>query len=236
MALHAQHLDRSDFPASPAFSPADVQISGDATEADVSGTALRESLTSQIDVWWVRFGARLEGLADAELWWEPAPDCWTLHRADDGAFHYEWPPGSEHGLRAQDPPFTTIAWRMAHLGLAGLAGWALTFEGVVDPFDEVLRLPFPETADAATASVHDWYGRWRRAIGSLTDDDLWRPLGQSAIRTDAPAMFLGKDHPVANHVLHQHRELIHHGAEIALLRDLYRARNGRPSGAPSVPR
>ena len=29
-------------------------------------------------------------------------------------------------------------------------------------------------------------------------------------------------------ILHNNRELIHHGAEVSLLRDLYRARNGRP--------
>ena len=193
---------------------------------DVSGTALRDSLVSQIDVWWFRFLVRLEGLGDDELWWEPASGCWTLHRGEDGAFHYDWPPGSDQGIRAEDPPFTTIAWRMAHLSLAGLAGWALTFEGTEDPSEEIMRLPFPETADAAIADVRSWFDRWRHALGSLTDDDLWRPLGESPIRTDAPAMFLGKQHPVANHVLHQHRELIHHGAEIALLRDLYRARRG----------
>ena len=183
---------------------------------------------SQIDVWWFRFLTRLEGMEDAELWWEPAPDCWTLRRGDDGDFHYEWPPTSDQGLRAENPPFTTIAWRMAHLSLAGLAGWAMTFEGVASPAEEMLRLPFPEAADQATATVRGCFDRWRRALSSLTDDDLWRPLGDSPIRTDIPQMLLGKDHPVANHVLHQHRELIHHGAEIALLRDLYRARGGRP--------
>ena len=193
----------------------------------VSTTALRDSLLSQIDVWWFRFLMRLEGMQNDELWWEPAPDCWTLRRGDDGAFHYEWPPTSEQGLRAENPPFTTIAWRMAHLSLAGLAGWAMTFEGVDDPADELARLSFPEIADDATVTVRTWFDRWRKAIASLTDDDLWRPLGESPIGTDIPQMFLGKEHPVANHVLHQHRELIHHGAEIALLRDLYRARAGR---------
>ena len=193
----------------------------------VSSTALRDSLVSQIDVWWFRFLVRLEEMSDDELWWEPAVGCWTLHRGDDGDFHYEWPPGSEQGLRAEDPPFTTIAWRMAHLSLAGLAGWAMTFEGVPEPSEEIVRLPFPETAGGATALVRGWFDRWRKAIASLTDEDLWRPLGESPIRTDIPAMFLGAAHPVANHVLHQQRELIHHGAEIALLRDLYRARRGQ---------
>jgi hypothetical protein len=195
---------------------------------DMSGTELRDSLVSQIDVWWFRFLVRLEGLTDEELWWEPASACWTLRRGDDGEFHYEWPPGSDQGLRAEEPPFTTIAWRMAHMSLAGLAGWAMSFEGVADPSAEVVALPFPADANGATATVSAWFDRWRQAIELLTDHDLWKPLGESPIQTDIPAMFLGKSHPVANHVLHQQRELIHHGAEIALLRDLYRARAGQP--------
>ena len=34
---------------------------------------------------------------------------------------------------------------------------------------------------------------------------------------------LGRDDPFIGLVLHVHREVIHHGAEILLLRDLYRA-------------
>ena len=45
---------------------------------------------------------------------------------------------------------------------------------------------------------------------------------------DAPRMRLGGDAPFVNHLLHQQRELIHHGAEVSLLRDLYRARGGAP--------
>jgi hypothetical protein len=41
-------------------------------------------------------------------------------------------------------------------------------------------------------------------------------------------MRLGAGDPFVNYMLHQHRELIHHGAEICLLRDLYRAQVAPP--------
>ena len=52
-----------------------------------------------------------------------------------------------------------------------------------------------------------------RALG---EDGLARPCG--------PAEGPYAREPMATLVLHIHREVIHHGAEVALLRDLYRAR------------
>lgn len=39
---------------------------------------------------------------------------------------------------------------------------------------------------------------------------------------DIPEMRLGRSDPVIGLVLHVHREVMHHGAEVCLLRDLYR--------------
>jgi hypothetical protein len=190
--------------------------------------SLSDTIHSQIDVWWFRFRKRLDGMTDDELWWEPAPECWTLRRAEDGEFHYGWPPGSERGIAQESPPFTTIAWRLAHLAIAGMAGWALGMEGDTDAAATSGRLAFPAAADEAVAFVELWHGRWRAALGDNSDEDLWRPIGKTAFTTDAPTMKLGRDDPFVNHVLHQHREMIHHGAEVALLRDLFAARSGTP--------
>jgi hypothetical protein len=43
---------------------------------------------------------------------------------------------------------------------------------------------------------------------------------------DIADMQLGYDDPFIGLVLHVHREVIHHGAEILLLRDLYRSTHG----------
>ena len=75
--------------------------------------ALTAQLTDQLD--WHRHNAlrpRLDGLTDDEYFWEPVPDCWTLHR--DGTIDFAHP--------APAPaPFTTIAWRLAHVIVGVLA-------------------------------------------------------------------------------------------------------------------
>ena len=62
------------------------------------------------------------------------------------------------------------------------------------------------------------YGRWNAGVRELSDADLENPP------TVGPERF-----PMENRVLHVNRELIHHGAEISLLRDLYRWQDGASS-------
>jgi len=59
------------------------------------------------------------------------------------------------------------------------------------------------------------YGRWNAGVRELSDADLEDPPAVG------PERF-----PMENRVLHVNRELIHHGAEISLLRDLYRWQDG----------
>jgi hypothetical protein len=186
--------------------------------------SVRDAVLTQVDVWWFAFRRRLEGLTDDELLWEPAPGCWTVRPGDDGLARYEWPPGSRG---EQVPPFTTAAWRLCHIGVACLVGWTLHLERTPDTQAAIDATPFPLTAAEVIAFVEHWYERWRAAVGALSDDELWGPIS-AFMPTDAPTMFLAADQPLVHHLLHQHRELIHHGAEVALLRDLYRSRDGRP--------
>ena len=58
---------------------------------------------------------------------------------------------------------------------------------------------------------------------SLMESIRPRVDGSTSLGLDVPVMRLGRDDPLLNHALHQHREVIHHGAEVCLLRDLYRA-------------
>src|SRR5689334_17027582 len=118
-----------------------------------SSFALRDTVVSQIDWWWhALFRRRLDGLTDEELWWSPVDDAWTLHRGDDGEYRYEWPPGS---LGEATPPFTSLAWRLCHLSLMGLAHWALLLEGVPNGGEVAMTLPFAPAADDAVAATHD---------------------------------------------------------------------------------
>jgi DinB family protein len=68
------------------------------------------------------------------------------------------------------------------------------------------QLDWHWTRDAA-------YGAWIAGVRGLGPDDLAEPCG--------PDYGPFADRPLAGLVLHLNREAIHHGAEIALLRDLY---------------
>lgn len=116
---------------------------------------------------------------------------------------------------------TTIAWRMVHLGGFCLGNRANAFFGA-DPdadltmFDpSLVPMPLPGTAAEAITYLEQAYTAWHDGVAALGDEDLARPLGPRG------AQFA--DDPMAALVLHLSRELMHHGGEICLLRDLYRA-------------
>jgi len=60
--------------------------------------------------WEVQFLPRTEGLTDAEYLWEPALGCWSVRLGEDGRWRQDLA-DREPNL----PPFTTIAWRLAHI-------------------------------------------------------------------------------------------------------------------------
>lgn len=104
-------------------------------------------------------------------------------------------------------PVTTIAWRLAHIIVSCLAyrvEWH--FGG-----EEADSLAYAGTAEEALEQLDEMYGRWNTGVRELSDVDLENPP------TMGPERF-----PMEGIVLHVNRELIHHGAEISLLRDLYR--------------
>lgn len=84
--------------------------------------------------------------------------------------------------------------------------------------DEVTGEGVEVAADAATALIQldEVYARWVAGVRRLGADGLERPVGPGEGEWAA--------FPYADLVLHISREAIHHGAEILLLRDLYRHR------------
>jgi hypothetical protein len=79
-------------------------------------------------------------------------------------------------------------------------------------------IDWPLTAAGGLALVDHWYASWIGHLRALDADALAAPCGPS----EGPyAAF-----PFAALILHISREVIHHGAEIALLRDLHRVRGG----------
>ena len=72
----------------------------------------------------------------------------------------------------------------------------------------------------------DWHWReqLRPRLNGMTDEEYrWEPVpGAWNVRPCGSAEGPWADHSMAELVLHINREMLHHGAEIALLRDLYR--------------
>ena len=181
------------------------------------------AVLGQLDVHWNGLlWPKLAGLTDEEYLWEPASPCWTLRPTGDGRVDYdfEWPPPA-------DPPVTTIAWRLFHIAVGCFAARATRYfpDQVGQPWKkQIWEGPFDYPADAAGALTfleQSWHS-WRDGLNSAGEAALWQPLGDA--EGDLHNMQLGREDPFIGLVLHVHREVIHHGAEILLLRDLWRSR------------
>jgi DinB superfamily len=166
-------------------------------------TPLSASLVEQVDWHWSRqLRPRFAGLTDDEYFWEPVPDCWSLR--SDGSIDFAHP--------APEPaPFTTISWRLAHVIVGVLAMRNHSHFG--GPPADYQSWPYATDAATALDQLDDAYGRWIDGVRGLDEDALHRPVG--------PAEGPFADRPMIDLVLHINREVIHHGAEIACIRDLY---------------
>lgn len=158
-----------------------------------------------------RLERRLSGLTDAEFSWEPVPSCWSVRPASPGRWQidYDWP--------EPDPPrVTTIAWRLIHLASGNWIYWEHAFGPGQRMFPD---LEIPGSAPAACEYWRDSRAPISAWLDTVTDIDLeeMRPSHLGSPRTANDVMTILID------------EQIHHGAEIALLRDLWRGGLARSS-------
>lgn len=181
--------------------------------------AWNDELRSQLDWHWTNLlRPRLEGLSDEEYFWEPVPGCWNVRPrgtstapvvGGSGAFtiDFAFP-------EPDPPPVTTIAWRLGHI-IVGVFGVRVAshFGGPATSYHDH---EYAGTAAEALRQLDAACAAWMDGVRGLGEDDLARPCG--------PAEEPYAERTMAALVLHIHREVIHHGAEIALLRDLYRWR------------
>ena len=169
-------------------------------------------LLDQLEYHWEhQLRPRLDGLTDQEYLWEPVPDAWNVHVRGDGVtIDWDYP-------EPEPAPVTTIAWRLAHVVVGVLGARNASHFG--GPPADYRTWAYAGTADAALTQLDGAYDRWVHGVRALGEDGLARPCG--------PAEGPWSDAPLAALVIHIHREVIHHGAEIALLRDLYAHRTDR---------
>ncbi|WP_404391872.1 DinB family protein [Humibacillus xanthopallidus] len=177
-------------------------------------------LLEQVDWHWThQLRPRLTGLTDEEYLWEPTPGAWNVHprgesetaiQGGSGAFtiDFAYP-------EPVPPPVTTIAWRLAHL-IVGVLG-ARVHSHFGGPEADYLTFDYAGGADEALAQLDAAFAGWIEGVRSWGLAGLAEPCG--------PAEGPWGEHSRAELVAHINREVIHHGAEIALLRDLFTHRN-----------
>jgi hypothetical protein len=171
--------------------------------ATAATSDLVSQLADQLDFHWTtQLRPRLEGLTDAEYFWCPVPNCWTVH--PDGGIDFEYP-------EPEPAPFTTIAWRLAHVIVGVLA--MRNHSHFAGPPADYQSWPYATDAATALRQLDDVYEKWMAGVRALGHDELNRRCG--------PAEGPYAEYPFIALVLHINREMIHHGAEIACIRDLY---------------
>ena len=172
---------------------------------------MKDHLVSLSDYVWQRTGKRLGGLGDDEYLWEPVPGCWSVRDRGDGQYQAD-------GVQPapQPPPFTTIAWRLAHLTACYGADRNGRFLHVpLEPAVLSTDGRRPGTAAAALDLLDRAHARWRRHLTAVPAEAMADLLG--------PVAGPFAEGTIAGFVLHMVDEFVHHGAELALLRDLYAA-------------
>lgn len=145
----------------------------------------------------------VDGLTDEEFRWEPCPGCWTVRREDD-RWVMDYPDDVP-----DPPPVTTIGWRLLHITHGNWIYGEYAFGAASRNFTD---LP---VYGAAGPAIDDLIASQRPitdALTLVTDVTLDDPV---------PTQF-GDPWPARRVFTTLLREQVHHGAEISLLRDLYR--------------
>lgn len=162
-----------------------------------------------------RINRIVSGLSDAEFFWEPCAGCWTVHRRDEPRA-----PSADGGGEwvidyvVPDPepaPVTTIAWRLVHVAAVNYLYWDYAFGSASIGYD----LDMPGSAEAAARWLIDSQRPLNQVLGQIGDADLDQ---------DRPTNW-GESWPTTRILSTLIKEQTHHGAEISLLRDLYRNRS-----------
>lgn len=161
-------------------------------------------------------------LTDEEYFWEPVPDCWSVRRRADGPGRHatslagagDWGRDAAPHPHPAPPPFTTLAWRLSHLSeMLFLRADHTVGTHKLTRDDH----PVGGSAAEAVAAFDTGAKAWRNALLNVDDAEL-DTVGRCTYPHGSDA-----EDPFIDIVWWVNQEVLHHGAEIGLLRDLYRA-------------
>jgi DinB family protein len=171
-------------------------------------TDSHELLATAMDEAFREFVERLDGLTDVEFFWEPVPGCWNVYRDADGNWTYPY--------EEPDPvpsPVTTIGWRLVHVALCKVIyhEWAfgprhLTF----------LNVETPHNVETCVGMLTRGHALLAADLAALDRSDLDRRVMTN----------WGEEWPAWRIFTTMTDHDARHGAEIGVLRDLYRASGG----------
>ncbi|HET7378341.1 MAG TPA: DinB family protein, partial [Anaerolineae bacterium] len=168
-----------------------------------------ELLIAQTDEAWESLHRRLQGLTDEEFFWEPVPDCWTVHLNAAGHWIEDYADPAP-----EPPPFTTIAWKLIHLAACKVMYYEYAFGPRQLIWDE---LAVPHTAAESIGWLQESHTRLRQELNQHSEADLTEPRLTN----------WGELWPTWKIFWAMIQHDLHHGAEIGCLRDLYLWKSGK---------
>jgi hypothetical protein len=149
-----------------------------------------------------RLRTRLDGLTDDEYLWEPAAMTWSVRDTPTGMQF-------DFGLMPVAPaPITTIAWRLTHI-IDLLREHRCHRVLDVPPAADVDEIWITMSAAEAISFLERAFAIWRGYLAATDPEQLFEASDGWTDRF--------------TFALHIIDELIHHAAEVGLLRDLYLA-------------
>lgn len=160
-------------------------------------------LKMEMDDAWEELQGILEGLTKEEFNWQPAKDSWHLKRVGE-----RWT--LDYADPAPDPPpVATIAWRMGHIATCKVMYVEYAFGARKLTWDD---LDLPSTVTGMLEYLRESHAPLRAALEGLTDEDL------QEMRYTNWGELWPTDKIFWTMIYHD----LHHGAQIATLRELYR--------------
>lgn len=191
------------------------------SEGESAMDPLKKEFLDLSDKFYGRFTTRIDGLSDEEYLWEPVPDCWSLERRDDGKLHMRW------GLVFDEAaPVTTVAWRYTHIIDLLSEERCATWIGLQPEAEDLFADGAPGDVRTARDLFEKAFARWKRYVTAADDATFFDEIG--------PVGRMFGNQTRAQFILHILDEVIHHGAEIGVLRDLYRAQRSQDADVAAL--